>query len=316
MASYPKHWTVNETLFGPTKDLDFIDCLGFTSANVMALSNADYEIRIQWSMDQGVNVDLQEFDGVQLAGSTFVRELPIKARWLKFKYTDPTLVGGKLLRMQVSLNTKSSGASTSSALTLVNLGAGAELYDAGQTGIRSITSSDASVTVTQLVDEVNLAVVIPPATVDLAYAEGYAATWDESVPANTWVPMMMTTEFLNKFNQITVDSVTQFHYLGLYSILARVTLTFSCATDGNVTHASEIMKNSVVNSIAPSRKLFRRASNVDTTFNEIVITLDAFVRLDPGDLTLGWMFRQSSSGIVSLKRVTLVVVEVGILPDP
>jgi NADH:ubiquinone oxidoreductase subunit C len=124
MSVYPPPWTFSGNVVEISKYFRVIDCQGLSKVQILAVSNADYEINLNWSTDFGFNTDLQLTSGTQTGGITWHSGHSIKARFLNIQYRDITTVGNRTLRLQVSLNHN-----TYDLDSLINLGNGAKFYE-------------------------------------------------------------------------------------------------------------------------------------------------------------------------------------------
>ena len=139
--TYPKELYYNGVVIPITYMTPYIDCSTFTNLRIIAFSNADFNISLNWSMDYGINTDYVTNSNVNIAGSTYVHSSPIRAKFVSILYEDDSGVGGRILRLQTSLNVNDVGISS-----LVNLGTGVKLLEQNSIeGIKSIKSIDNSV---------------------------------------------------------------------------------------------------------------------------------------------------------------------------
>lgn len=204
MSQYPSDWTFSGTVASITKTFNWLDCQGFSHLRVMAFSNADYVIDIDWSTDAGINSDHQDSSTVQAGGTTWLASYGIKSRWVRLKYSDDTGIGGKVLRIQGSLNSNAPSLSA-----LVNVGAGSELYKVNDHSIRSLLSSDASVSIVQNANDIDLTTVSGSA-VTLGSAGGTSLVNDGVGPAllNKGLVAGTAMSFVDSGTTITLNAAT------------------------------------------------------------------------------------------------------------
>lgn len=110
-------------------------------------SAAGCTVNLRWSVDGGTNVDLTESITVT-AGSTTSSSTAIKAKWLSVSYTvaaQPSALRATNLLFQ----------EPASLGQLANTGSGAQIYKVSEQKVRSVISSDNSLTVTQLTNEID-----------------------------------------------------------------------------------------------------------------------------------------------------------------
>lgn len=125
----------------------YLDVSQFSNIRALLFGNANMNVLYRWSGDKGVNTDYIDTVAVT-AGITSYESVSIKARYLSITYditVSPTTIRAYNLFRSTPV----------SALDLQNVGTGAEIYkDGGK--IRTAVSLDGSITVQQLVDEVNV----------------------------------------------------------------------------------------------------------------------------------------------------------------
>lgn len=139
--------TLNAAYTTPVQDVS-----SFRSLRGLYFSNAGTLITLNWSSDQGKNTDYQDTI-TQTAGVASSVSYAIKAKYLSITFT-PALTPSNV-RYQTLFFL------TSSSLTdLENAGTGSKLYKPAEHKIRSVKSSNSSITVTELANEIDL--TIPP----------------------------------------------------------------------------------------------------------------------------------------------------------
>ncbi len=149
--SYLKELSFSDIVPDVSKIFPTIDCQSFGSFHLMAFSNSNYVITLNWSMDQGVNTDKNQVSDIITAGDTYELSGKIRARYLTVVYIDSTAVGGKTLRLQMSLNCNGPALSL-----LENVGDGSKIYSPEDLAIRTITSSDGSISITENVNTIDI----------------------------------------------------------------------------------------------------------------------------------------------------------------
>lgn len=123
------------------------DCQGYAHIYAIVYSNDAYTFSIDWSVDSGINTDYQD-TVVGIAGDTKTISVPIRARWAKLTFL-PT--GSQIVRFSAYLNPTAPGLHA-----LENIGSGAEIYKKSVNGVRSVVSSDATITITEGSTEIDL----------------------------------------------------------------------------------------------------------------------------------------------------------------
>lgn len=174
MSVFDKSLTYNETINPAlTWVSGWIDLQGYSSWHYIAWSNVAYQIEVRFSMDK-VNVDYTS--GFSASAGQSMRNTYIpQARYVYIHFTNNAGVPPATLRLQVSLNAK--GAPLTA---LKNLSSGVPIYNESQIGLRSLKSSDSSITITNTADEINL--VAPGANVSLVSAGGNSLVSDPLGP--------------------------------------------------------------------------------------------------------------------------------------
>ena len=129
-------------------DTPFIDVSKFNYFSLFIVNNSNFSYLLQWSAD-GINTDYNDSTGTS-AGNTLTKTKRVRAKYLRITYTaasTPTNWRAQLLFHDASEglhNLQNSGAT------------GAEIYKLDEREIRSIVSSDSSITVTQNTDDIDI----------------------------------------------------------------------------------------------------------------------------------------------------------------
>ena len=134
MSVFPKLYNVSTTLAGTTYETDTIDLAGFEVIKVFCVSNINYTVTINWSADNGTNLDLIESSGAIAGGTTYHQAFAVKSRfcYVLVSATAP----GAILRFQLSFYK-----AASNALILANANvAGATLYDSANIKVKRLVS--------------------------------------------------------------------------------------------------------------------------------------------------------------------------------
>lgn len=137
--------TLNAAYTTPVQDVS-----SFRSLRGLYFSNAGTLITLNWSSDQGKNTDYQDTI-TQTAGVASSVSYAIKAKYLSITFT-PALTPSNV-RYQTLFFFEALG-----LVDLGNAGTGAEIYKVAEHKIRSVKSSDSSITVAELLNEIDLTV--------------------------------------------------------------------------------------------------------------------------------------------------------------
>lgn len=81
MSVYLDQLQFNGTVDGVTWYSQWVDLSGFTHLRVMVYSNPAYDFSVQWSINSGVDVDLQ--DNLSAVIDTQRLSLPVRARYVR-----------------------------------------------------------------------------------------------------------------------------------------------------------------------------------------------------------------------------------------
>jgi hypothetical protein len=141
---------------------------------MLVFSNATYDFYLNWSSDSGINTDYQ--DSLSSVINEQTLSIPVRSRWMSFSF-NPS-VPPQLLRLNISLNQCSPG-----LFALNNVGSGAEIYKKPTHAVRSIISSDSSITVSELTNEIDLIATGGGGSVTLSSAGGTSLVTDGVGPA-------------------------------------------------------------------------------------------------------------------------------------
>lgn len=147
---------------GASYNTSMVDVSSFHFIRLTAFCNDAHTSRLYWSID-GINSDLYEAIAGG-AGSGVTGVFSVKARYLYINYTT---AAGNNWRTQCLFGDASSGLAA-----LENVGSGAELYINSEHKVRTVTSSDGSITITQNALEIDVINATPPVTTTLASAGG------------------------------------------------------------------------------------------------------------------------------------------------
>lgn len=131
-----------------------VDLSSFQSIRSTLFCGSNATVNLRWSMD-GINTDLTSVETVT-AGNTITFSYSVLSKFVQIEVTGATPAA--VLRFQTYLNMRSPS-------SLTNLGTGAEIYESSSNGVRSIESSDTSVTVTQNTDTIDLTIGSVPSTI-------------------------------------------------------------------------------------------------------------------------------------------------------
>lgn len=141
------------TMASGVVNLQFADVKRFTHVRSYLFCNGNSDIEFRWSSD-GVNVDIVDTVTI-LAGVGESVSSPIKAKYLAITL-DPAVPPSSYRTQHLFYDAPLSLSS------LGNTGTGAELYKKSEHLIRTVKSSDASVTITEDPSEVDITVTLPP----------------------------------------------------------------------------------------------------------------------------------------------------------
>lgn len=131
-----------------TYNTQYVDVSGFQHIRFTIFCASSGIFSFYWSMD-GINADFSVAENFSL-GLAETHSYPCVA---KYVYINVTAVAGSQLRFQTYLNANSPGIHN-----LENVGSGAEILKRSESQIRSVTSSDASLTIQQTTDTIDLIV--------------------------------------------------------------------------------------------------------------------------------------------------------------
>jgi hypothetical protein len=132
----------------------FADVTPNADVTVMAFCNNAATLTLRWSMD-GLNADFTEATTIA-AGTAVSVFKPVRSKFVALTIAAGS---GDTIRYQTIFHAAPPGVSA-----LTNLGSGAELFVPASSGIRSLQSSDASITVTQNAADVDLVAASPSPT--------------------------------------------------------------------------------------------------------------------------------------------------------
>lgn len=134
----------------------WIDLEGYSSISIACLSNSviSFDISVTWSQNKGIDTDYWDESNGNVSGSTAILRYPVKSRYVQVVVTQAL---APQFRIQIIGFT-----SGLSLHNLKNLGAGVKLYETALSGIRSVISSDNSVTLVQNSDTIDVKVASSP----------------------------------------------------------------------------------------------------------------------------------------------------------
>lgn len=157
-----------------TRYTSYLDVSEFTNIKSLLFVNANTQVTYDWSSDKGINTDY--VDTVNLvAGVAKAHSQTVRARYLRLWYG--ISVANTTLRCTHLFHSTPEGLAS-----LSNAGAGVELYKSGERSIRTLVSTDSSVVITELTDEVNLQVSTVLAPITLTSAGGTTLVNDGAGP--------------------------------------------------------------------------------------------------------------------------------------
>jgi hypothetical protein len=125
----------------------FLDVSKFTNFQIIAFNNSDYQYTLNWSSD-GINTDVMQVEN-GTGGTAVTAAHVVKAKYLRITYTATSTPTN--WRNQTLFRKAPEGLAT-----LKNAGAGAELYKLQERAVRSVKSSDATISVTQDSNEIDV----------------------------------------------------------------------------------------------------------------------------------------------------------------
>ena len=126
-----------------------LDVSPFESFKIFIFCDHDCDIQYRWSSN-GIVADLTDLNFVN-AGNTISLNSPVKAKFLSLFYGPYLVVLPAQLRVQLLFQRAPAGLSS-----LVNVGGGAEVFIPSTYSVRTLISSDNTVTITQGTSTVNL----------------------------------------------------------------------------------------------------------------------------------------------------------------
>lgn len=153
-------------------DTQFCDVSTFNHLRSLLFGSSNLTVLYNWSPD-GLNVDYIDTYNTT-AGVSQSISLPVRARYLYIRISPA--VTPSTVRVQSFFFEDST-----SLANLVNLGTGAQLYNVAQQGVKSVRSSDATVTISGSSTEIDLKVV-PPSTTTLTSTGGTSLVSDGTGP--------------------------------------------------------------------------------------------------------------------------------------
>lgn len=138
---------LNGSLSG-TYTSNFYDVSMYTHIRLLIFCNSDYQLKLYWSLDKGVNsdyVDTYSYTG----GVSDSLNIPVRAKYISVQVI-PSVSPSTVRLESLFIN------DPVSLLSLQNTGSGAKLYKEAHQKIRTLTSTDGSVILTQLTDTIDV----------------------------------------------------------------------------------------------------------------------------------------------------------------
>lgn len=130
------------------KNNNFYDVSQFAHIRSMLFCNNDATITIKWSGDRGINTDYTDVISLS-AGVSQVSNIGVRAKYVSVSYSSVSYPA--VFRCFHLFHSAPQGLAI-----LDNTGAGAEIYKPAVHKVRSIKSSDSSITVQELTNEIDL----------------------------------------------------------------------------------------------------------------------------------------------------------------
>lgn len=194
----------NELSFSGTistnyKYFPFIQTDGLSHIRVNVLTNAQVYINVIWSMD-GINTLVTNtYTAINTDGNT--NSYSIKARYVKITIDNYQFPVTPSLTLQTLLFRE-----PASLAQLENTGTGAQLYKETEQKIRTVKSSDSSITITQLTNEIDLIASAAVYPISLSSVGGTSLVYNATGP-NLSIKGLSNGSFISLVDNTTYLSI-------------------------------------------------------------------------------------------------------------